>query len=476
MEQKNVFVTPEELARQREFMERVSRLNAEYTDATGRTRAYFVDCYGCQQNEADAETMRGMLREMGYAPAQDEKQADIVLLNTCAVREHAEMRVLGNVGALSHCKKANPEMIIGVGGCMTQQESMAEKLKKSFPYVDLVFGTHALWRLPEMVYRRLVGTRRIFDIENEDGRIAEGLPIQRKDNIRGWVSVMYGCNNFCSYCIVPYVRGRERSRRPEDVLREVQGLLDAGCREINLLGQNVNSYGKNTDFGVDFPDLLREVASLPGDFIVRFMTSHPKDATKKLIDTIADCEKIAPHLHLPVQSGSDRILKLMNRHYTAENYLSLIDYARSRIPDIAFTSDIIVGFPGETYEDFSKTLDLIRRVRYHALFTFLYSPRGGTPAAKMDDPTPKEEKQRRFEELLEVQNAISEEIHTSMVGKTIRVLCESRSRFDEYPVAARSDAGRVVYLAAPSEDIGSFRRARIVRASPWALFGEKAED
>ncbi|MBQ3879370.1 MAG: radical SAM protein, partial [Oscillospiraceae bacterium] len=238
-------------------MERVSRLNAEYTDATGRTRAYFVDCYGCQQNEADAETMRGMLHEMGYAPAQDEKQADIVLLNTCAVREHAEMRVLGNVGALSHCKKANPEMIIGVGGCMTQQESMAEKLKKSFPYVDLVFGTHALWRLPEMVYRRLVGTRRIFDIENEDGRIAEGLPIQRKDNIRGWVSVMYGCNNFCSYCIVPYVRGRERSRRPEDVLREVQGLLDAGCREINLLGQNVNSYGKNTDFGVDFPDLLR---------------------------------------------------------------------------------------------------------------------------------------------------------------------------------------------------------------------------
>ena len=275
---------------------------------------------------------------------------------------------------------------------------------------------------------------------------------------------------------MPYVRGRERSRRPEDILNEVRSLLDAGCREINLLGQNVNSYGRNTDYGVDFPDLLRAVAELPGDFIVRFMTSHPKDATKKLIDTIADCEKIAPQLHLPVQSGSDRILKLMNRHYTADSYLSLIDYARSRIPDIAFTSDIIVGFPGETFEDFEKTLELIERVRYHALFTFLYSPRGGTPAASMPDDTPKEEKQRRFERLLEVQNAISEEIHASMVGSTLRVLCESRSRFAEYPVAARTDTGRVVYLAAPPEDIGSFCRAHIVRASPWALFGEKAED
>lgn len=476
MEKQDLFVTPQELARQRGFTEQIAKLNDEYTARSGRRRSAFVDCYGCQQNEADAECMRGMLREMGYGQAIDEQEADVVLLNTCAVREHAQMRVLGNVGALSHCKKARPDMIIGVGGCMTQQASMAEKLKKSFPYVDIVFGTHALWRLPELIYRKMTSSRRVFDIDNEDGRIAEGLPVQRKDYIRGWVSVMYGCNNFCSYCIVPYVRGRERSRRPEDILNEVRGLIEKGCREINLLGQNVNSYGHGTDYGMDFPDLLRAVAQLPGDFVVRFMTSHPKDATKKLIDTMAACEKIAPQLHLPVQSGSDRILKEMNRRYTAQQYLELIDYARARIPGIAFTSDIIVGFPGETLEDFEQTLALVERVRYHALFTFLYSPRGGTPAASMPDDTPQEEKQRRFERLCQVQNDISEQIHAACIGQTCRVLCESKSRFDQFPVAARTDTGRVVYLAAGMECIGSFCHARIVRASPWALFGEKVED
>lgn len=476
MEKQEIFVTPQELARQREYTERIAKLNDEYTVKTGRRRSAFVDCYGCQQNEADAECMRGMLREMGYEQASDDSEADVVLLNTCAVREHAEMRVLGNVGALSHFKKARPDMIIGVGGCMTQQASMAEKLKKSFPYVDIVFGTHALWRLPELIYKKMTVGRRVFDIEDEAGRIAEGLPVQRKDHIRGWVSVMYGCNNFCSYCIVPYVRGRERSRRPEDILEEVRSLLDAGCREINLLGQNVNSYGHGTDYGMDFPDLLRAVAELPGEFVVRFMTSHPKDATHKLIDTMAACEKVAAQLHLPVQSGSDRILQEMNRHYTAEQYLELIDYARARIPNIAFTSDIIVGFPGETLEDFEKTLALVEKVRYHALFTFLYSPRGGTPAASMPDDTPHEEKQRRFERLCEVQNKISEEIHSACVGQTLRVLCESVSRFEEFPVAARTDTGRVVYLAAGKECIGRFCRARIVRASPWALFGEKVDE
>ena len=476
MQKKDVFVSETELEQQRRYSALVAGFNEEYTRRTGRRRSAYVDCYGCQQNEADAEQMRGMLREMGYEKAEDDAEADVVLINTCAVREHAQMRAFGNIGALSHFKKARPDMIIGVGGCMTTQQSAADKLKKSFPYVDIVFSTHALWRLPEMLYKRMTGSGRIFETENEDGRIAEGLPVMRKDNIRGWVSVMYGCNNFCSYCIVPYVRGRERSRRPQDVLAEVRGLVDAGCREINLLGQNVNSYGRGSDFDMDFPELLKAVADIPGDFIVRFMTSHPKDATKKLIDTIASSPKIAPQLHLPVQSGSDRILKLMNRHYTARQYLELIDYARERIPGVAFTSDIIVGFPGEEQEDFEQTLELIKRVRYHALFTFLYSPRIGTPAASMPDSATHEQKQERFEKLLEVQNAISEEIHSACIGSTVRVLCESRSRFEDFPVSARTDTGRVVYLAADTDMIGSFCKAHILRASPWALFGEKVED
>ena len=353
---------------------------------------------------------------------------------------------------------------------MPQQESMAARLRRSFPYVDIVFGTHALWRLPELFYTKLAENHRVFDIENEDGHIAEGLPVLRKDNIRGWVSIMYGCNNFCSYCIVPYVRGRERSRRPEEVLAEVRSLIDAGCREINLLGQNVNSYGRDSGFDCDFSDLLAEVCRQRGDFIVRFMTSHPKDATHKLIDTIAGNEKAAPQLHLPVQSGSDRILKLMNRHYSVADYLSLIDYARARVPGIAFTSDIIVGFPGETEEDFEGTLSLVEQVRYHSLFTFQFSPRNGTPAASMPDDTPKEVKQARFERLLDVQNRISLALHEGYVGKTVRVLAEGESRVADYPVSARSDGGRPVYLKSERPVVGQFVTARVDRCSPWALY------
>ena len=470
MEKRDVFVSREELDRQEGFMQRVARINDLYRAETGRQRTAFVDCYGCQQNEADAERMRGMLVRMGYAMAPDETEADAVVINTCAVREHAEMRVLGNVGALSHYKKDRPDMIIAVGGCMPQQESMAARLRRSFPYVDIVFGTHDLWRLPEMFYEKLVEDHRVFDIENEEGHIAEGLPVLRRDNIRGWVSIMYGCNNFCTYCIVPYVRGRERSRRPEEVLSEVRALIDAGCREINLLGQNVNSYGRDSGFDCDFSDLLAEVCRLPGDFIVRFMTSHPKDATHKLIDTIADCEKAAPQLHLPVQCGSDRILKLMNRRYTTADYLSLIRYARERIPHIAFTSDIIVGFPGETEEDFLGTLSLVEQVRYHALFTFQYSPRGGTPAASMPDQVPKEVVQDRFDRLLALQNDISLALHQGYVGQELRVLAEGESRIADYPISARSDGGRPVYLRSDRPCLGQFVTARVDRCSPWALY------
>ena len=472
MDKKNVFVSPEELDAQRDYMERVRRLNAEYMDATGRTRAYFVDCYGCQQNEADAETMRGMLREMGYAAAPDETQADIVLINTCAVREHAELRVLGNVGALSHCKKARPDMIIGVGGCMTQQESMAEKLKKSFPYVDLVFGTHALWRLPEMVYRRLIGSRRIFDIENEDGRIAEGLPVQRKDNIRGWVSVMYGCNNFCTYCIVPYVRGRERSRTPEAIEAEVRGLIANGCREILLLGQNVNSYGRGLETEMNFPALLRRLDAIPGDYIIRFMSSHPKDATPELIDTMLDSEHIEHHLHLPVQSGSDAVLKAMNRRYTAEKYLTMIDYARAKAPDFGFSSDLIVGFPTETDADFEETMRIIEYVKYDNLYTFIYSRRDGTPAAEMPQVSTEEQIAARMARLLARQKEICEEWNARFLGKTVRMLAEKRSP-ETGLLLGKTREGLVIEVPGGESDVGRLLDVRVTGVKNWALSGEK---
>jgi len=448
---------------------RVLRRNSEYTAETGRTRKAFVDCYGCQQNEADSEQMRGMLLKMGYELAVDETDADVVVINTCAVREHAEMRVLGNVGALSHLKKARPDMVIAVGGCMTQQEHMAMKLKKSFPYVDIVFGTHATWRFPELLFRKLCEHKRVFDVESERGRIAEGLPVYRTDKVRGWVSIMYGCNNFCSYCIVPYVRGRERSRRADDVVRDVQQLVADDYREINLLGQNVNSYGHDLDEGVNFPELLRRIDRIPGDFVIRFMTSHPKDATRELIDTIADSEKIAHQLHLPVQSGSDRVLQAMNRRYTAASYLDLIRYARERMPDIVFTSDIIVGFPGETEEDFQQTLELVRQVRYNALFTFIYSKRKGTPAAEMEDPATDEEKQNRFERLLDVQNEISLQLHQAYVGKTIRILVDGKSTTKGYPLTGHTNGGRLVHLRGDESLIGSFAPVYIEKCSTWAL-------
>ncbi len=465
MEQK--LVTPEELERQKIFAGRILRANSAHTAETGEIRRAWVDCYGCQQNEADAEVLRGELREMGYAPAERAEDADVVLINTCAVREHAEARELGNIGALVHVKRRRPGMVIGVCGCMTQQAHMAEKLKKSFPYVDLVFGTHAVWKLPELLWHALNDGKRVFDTENSEGRIAEGLPVERRDRERARVSIMYGCNNFCTYCIVPYVRGRERSRAPEAILQEVRGLIADGCRDITLLGQNVNSY----DGGIRFPELLRRIDALDGDFIVRFMTSHPKDASRELIDTIAASRHISHGLHLPVQSGSDRILRAMNRRYTTAQYLALVDYAREKIPDLVITSDIIVGFPGETEEDFQGTLDLVERVRYDSLFTFLYSRRVGTPAAGMEDAASPEEKQARFDRLLALQNRISQEKHNEYVGKTLTLRLDGGPRSAGYDFSARTAGGRLVHIRAPRELAGKRARVRIERASTYALFG-----
>ena len=338
----------------------------ETVTADGKRPLAMVDTYGCQQNEADSEKLRGYLAEMGYGFTQDEFQADVIVVNTCAVREHAEMRVLGNVGALNHTKKNNPNQIIAVCGCMVQQEHMAEKIKKSYPVVDLVFGPHELWRFPELLQQVMTRHKRVFATAKSNGTVVEGIPLRRDGSVKAWLSIMYGCNNFCTYCVVPYVRGRERSRLPEDVVAEARQLVAEGYKDITLLGQNVNSYGKDLDSKTDFSDLLRMINDIPGDFILRFMTSHPKDATEKLFKTMAECEKCAHHIHLPVQSGNDHILKMMNRNYTREKYLSQVATARRYMPDIVITTDIIVGFPNETEEEFEDTISLCEEGRFAA--------------------------------------------------------------------------------------------------------------
>ena len=431
----------------------------------------YVETYGCQQNEADSERIRGLLCESGYAITDSPEGADVVVMNTCAIREHAEQRVFGNLGALTHTKRRHSRQKIFLCGCMAGQEHVVDRIKKSFPHVDGVFSTHHLWQFSEILYKVLTTGKRTFFTEDEAGSIAEGLPQKRDNTLKAWVSIMYGCNNFCTYCIVPYVRGRERSRKPEDILAECRELIANGTKEITLLGQNVNSYGKDLEENVDFSDLLNMVSQIPGDFLIRFMTSHPRDAGKKLFDTMAASPKIAKQLHLPFQSGSSRVLKAMNRHYDREQYLSLVEYAKSVMPDLVLTSDVIVGFPGETEEEFEETISLIEKVRYDALFTFIFSPRKGTPAASMDDPTPKEEKNRRFDKLCAVQNSISEQIHQEYVGKTMRCLADG---IDGDHLTARTEGGRLVRLSADQSMIGSFIDVTITGSTTWSLTGKLA--
>lgn len=431
----------------------------------------FVDTYGCQQNEADSEKLRGMLREMGYGFTDLEAEADVIVINTCAIREHAEQRVWGNIGALVHTKRLKPEQIIALVGCMVQQPQAAEKIRKSYRHVDLVFGPHALWRFPEFLLRILEERGRIFETDDSVGAIAEGLPQQRDGSVKAWLSVMYGCNNFCSYCIVPYVRGRERSRQPQDILKEAEDIVASGFREITLLGQNVNSYGKDLADGIDFSELLKEINDIPGDFLIRFMTSHPKDASIRLFETMMECEKVAKHIHLPFQAGSDSILRAMNRGYTKSGYLELIRAAREFMPDIVITSDVIVGFPGETEEEFGETLGLIEEVGFDALFTFIYSRRKGTPAAELYDPVPREEKQKWFDRLLDVQNRVSAQKHGAYVGKTLKVLVDGVSEDERFDLTSRTNGGRLVKLRGESP-VGRFTEALITDSSTWSLMGE----
>lgn len=441
---------------------------------------FFCQTFGCQQNEADTERVAGMLSEMGYQRTQQPEQADVIVINTCAVREHAEKRVLGILGKYTHLKETNPNLTICMCGCMVQQEHMAEKIRKSYPRVDIVFGTHALWRFPELLLRRLGGSKRIIDISgSERGEISEGLPVLRSEGCHAWLSIMYGCNNFCTYCIVPYVRGRERSRRPQDIAREFRELVEEGYKDITLLGQNVNSYGRDLDCSIDFADLLEMLDRTPGDYRIRFMTSHPKDASEKLFDVMAKSKHISHQLHLPFQSGSDEILKRMNRHYDAAHYRALIESARRKMPDLVLSSDIIVGFPGETEEDFQETLDMVRFGQYDILYTFLYSKRSGTPAAEMPDSATKEEKQNRFERLLAEQERINEARQTAYQNKTVRVLIDGTSnskRPTEYPLTGRTDGGLLVMCRGDGLRMGEFADVRIERTSLRALYGVEVAD
>lgn len=430
-----------------------------------------VKTYGCQQNVSDGEKIKGQLARIGCDFTEKSEEADLIIFNTCAVREHAEAKVFGNVGALKLLKKNNPKLIIGLCGCMMEQEHIAQKIRESYVFVDLVFGTNSVGRLPELLYEVMAGGKRVFERGETNGNIiSEGIPTIRQFVYKAYVPIMYGCNNFCTYCVVPYVRGRERSRKIGDIMSEVKNLIESGCREITLLGQNVNSYGKGQEKSENFSGLLREICKIEGDYRIRFMTSHPKDATQELIDTMAENDKICTHLHLPVQSGSDKILRLMNRGYDCKKYLEIIEYAKSKIPDLSLTSDIIVGFPGESYEDFLETIKLVKSVKFSSLFTFIYSKRVGTKAADMDDPVPYKEKSRWFSELLYVQRGISEEIGKTQIGKTVRMLADES---DGTRITGRSHGYMMVELDGGTKDIGNYFTVKVAGSKHGSLIGNK---
>ncbi|MBD5139739.1 MAG: tRNA (N6-isopentenyl adenosine(37)-C2)-methylthiotransferase MiaB [Ruminococcus sp.] len=427
--------------------------------------------FGCQQNVSDGEKILGLLCEMGYGITEDVSSADLILYNTCAVRENAELKIYGLLGDLKHLKESRPELIIGVCGCMAQQEQVVEKIRRTYKQVDLIFGTFAVNEFPRLLYEALTERGLKVDITEYEGGIAEDIRPVRSCGFKAGVPIMYGCNNFCSYCIVPYVRGRERSRSPEAVLDEIKTLVGNGCKEIMLLGQNVNSYGKSFDPPIGFSELLRRINALDGDFRVRFMSPHPKDADMELIDTIIECDKICKHMHLPLQSGSDRILTEMNRRYTAEKYMETVSYARSRIPDFSFSTDIIVGFPNETREDFEDTLKILREVKYDNIFSFIYSKRTETKAALIEDKVSDKEKSERMRELLELQREISSEHFKRFEGRTLDVLFESGTKNEGW-YAGKSDEFIIVEAKADSSVIGQMKKVRITKAFNWALQGE----
>lgn len=461
----------EEISKQKEVIARIKEKNNFDMQRSGRPKLAVIITYGCQQNENDSERLRGMLKDMGYSFTDDKEEADLILYNTCCVRENAELKVFGNIGALKHLKASKPHLLIGICGCMMQQEHIVKQIKQKYKQVDMVFGTHTLYKFPEVLEKAMNEAYTIIDVINTDGYIIEDIPIHREGGIKAWVSVMYGCNNFCSYCIVPYVRGRERSRDPKDIIREVAQLVSEGYKEITLLGQNVNSYGNDLDEELDFADLLKMVNDIEGINRIRFMTSHPKDISDKLIDIMSQCKNLCEQLHLPFQAGSNKVLDMMNRKYTKEKYLEIINKVKKVMPDIALTSDIIVGFPGETNEDFEETLDVIKKVEFDSIFTFIYSPRKGTPAEKMKDVLDKNEKQANFQRLMDTQNEISLRKNQQYLGETVEILVEGHSKTNSDVLTGRTRTGKIVNFSGDEELIGTLCNVLIEEVHTWSLTG-----
>ncbi|MBR5059889.1 MAG: tRNA (N6-isopentenyl adenosine(37)-C2)-methylthiotransferase MiaB [Clostridia bacterium] len=471
---KTTVIPAAETEKQARFMDSVAALCASFSAENGRPPKAFVRTFGCQMNEHDSEKISGMLSCMGYSFCGSFEEADLAVLNTCCVRENAEEKVFGHLGALKALKRGRPGLVTVVCGCMTEQPQVVEEIKSKYKNVDLVFGTHNLHRFPELLYGVLSAGKRVYEVSRTDNEVAEGVPILRDSRIHAWVTIMYGCDNYCTYCIVPYVRGRERSRRPDDVIAEIRRLDEEGFSEITLLGQNVNSYGKDLEGTPDFASLLQRICDETKIKRVRFMTSHPKDLSPRLIDVMAANPAICRQLHLPVQSGSTSLLKKMNRKYTREDYLRTIKLVKERIPGIALSTDIIVGFPGETEEDFEDTLSLIEEVRFDQAFTFIYSPRAGTPAATYGDRVPDNVIKDRFERLLTVQNRISREINDAFLGRTVRVLCEGLSKTDLSRFTGRTEGNKIVNFTSRGDPCGRFVNVEITGIQTWSLEGREA--
>jgi tRNA-2-methylthio-N6-dimethylallyladenosine synthase len=469
-------IDKEELLRQKQITLRIRENNELENLKTGKSKLMHVITFGCQQNNSDSEKIMGMLAEMGYTHTEKKEQADVIIINTCCVRENAELKLYGNIGALKKLKVDNPALIIGVCGCMMQQEHAVEMIRKKYRHVDLVFGTHNVYKLPELLERSMDEKYTLIDILNTEGTIVEDIPVLREEKYKAWVTIMYGCNNFCSYCIVPHVRGRERSRKPEDIVKEIEGLAKDGCIEVTLLGQNVNSYGKDLDIEMDFADLIRIVNEIEGIERIRFMTSHPKDISEKLIHAMRDCKKVCEHLHLPFQAGSNEILRRMNRKYTKEEYINKAIKVKQEIPGVALSTDIIVGFPGETDEDFEETLDVLRQVGFDQVFMFIYSSRKGTPAAEMEDPASYEDKHRNFEKLTKLQNDMSRKMNETYLGKTVEVLVDGTSKSNPSKYTGRTRTGKVVNFSGIDGIIGKLVNVSIKEIYSWFLNGEMVNE
>ena len=463
----------EEPARQYYFMEKAKEYVAEMSEKLGRPLTACVTTFGCQMNSRDSEKLLGILEKVGYAEETDEEKADFVIYNTCTVRENANLRVYGRLGQLGSIKKKNPHKMIALCGCMMQEPEVVEKLKKSYRFVDLIFGTHNIYKFAELLTSAIQSDRTVIDIWKDTDKIVEDLPVERKYSFKSGVNIMFGCNNFCSYCIVPYVRGRERSREPKEIVREIEHLVQDGVVEVMLLGQNVNSYGRNLEHPMTFAQLLQEIEKIEGLERIRFMTSHPKDLSDELIEVMKNSKKICNHLHLPLQSGSSRILKIMNRHYDKEHYLELVDKIRAAVPDIALTTDIIVGFPGETEEDFEETMDVVRRVRYDSAFTFIYSKRTGTPAAKMENQVPEDVIKDRFDRMLNMLNPIVHEVHEEQLGKVMTVFAEEASKQDKTVLTGRADNNMLVHFKGTEDLIGQMVPVKITENKTFYLIGER---